>query len=100
MSHVTVNFETASDRDNASRSPRGSCDRCHERLATMWWVADGGALALVHGMAVSWCEICVLEEQLRHARAQAARIWIYEARLIELHRREFLGLLCLRASRG
>jgi hypothetical protein len=38
----------------------------------------------VHGYAVGWCQICVVTEQLRHAREQAARIPALEQELQRL----------------
>lgn len=59
------------------------CSTCNTRPATCWWT-DGGALALVHGMATPICERCALEAQLAHAREMATKIPELEARLAAL----------------
>jgi hypothetical protein len=62
----------------------GICEACRVREAAVKWVGEGGSLALTHGMAQNWCEICALEAILIHARKMAAKIPGYEARLAEL----------------
>lgn len=56
------------------------CQRCNERPGTETW-CDSGVLGFVHGMSAQWCERCVVEEQLAHARKAAARIPELEAEL-------------------
>lgn len=64
--------------------PTGNCQQCGQRQATKIWVADGGALALVHGGAQAWCEQCVLAAQIAYARAAADRLPALEQRLAKL----------------
>ena len=64
-------------------APAGQCQRCQQRPATQWW-CPGGALALAHGMAAAWCELCVVTEQLQHCREAAARIPELEAAQAQL----------------
>jgi hypothetical protein len=47
------------------------CAHCDERPGTELW---GDALALTHGGGQSWCKVCVLEEQVKHARERAAAL--------------------------
>lgn len=63
--------------------PHGPCTNCNQRPATAWW-CPSGTLGFVHGYAVGWCQICVVTEQLRHAREQAARIPALEQELQRL----------------
>ena len=60
------------------------CQNCHKRDATLKWIGDGGSLALSHGFASDWCEVCALEAQLKHARERASEIPRMETRLAEL----------------
>ena len=50
-------------------------------MATQFYVDSGGWLEYAHGMYQQWCEHCVLEAQLDHARARAAAIPELEAKL-------------------
>ena len=59
-------------QDHAWWDRSKDCDNCHQREGTLPWVGDGGALAMIHGMARMWCEHCVLEAQIAHAEQCAA----------------------------
>lgn len=61
------------------------CVNCKEREATRYWCR--GPLEHSHGMGVWWCEVCVLREQIEHARERAARLPELEAALIAAERR-------------
>ena len=60
------------------------CAKCQKRPGTETWVAEGGALAYVHGMSQWWCRRCVLEAQLEHAHERAAAIPELERQLQDL----------------
>lgn len=64
--------------------PTGPCERCTIRPAQHWWVGGGDAIALAHGQVWAWCERCCVEEQVRHAEEQAARLPGLRTRLAEL----------------
>lgn len=64
--------------------PGTKCENCGEREATERWVGSGGTLALTHGMSEQWCEVCVLEKQLEHARERAEEIPKLEEKLERL----------------
>lgn len=64
------------------RLPDGrECQRCQVREATGWFDRSGVA---GHGFEQAWCEVCILAEQIPHARARAARLGALEARWEEL----------------
>jgi len=63
---------------------KGTCQKCGQRPATDWWVGEGGALAWTHGMRAAWCKLCVVTEQLRYCREQAARVPELEAELLRV----------------
>lgn len=60
------------------------CQKCGTRPGTEDWVGDGGTLAMVHGFVQKWCMRCVLEAQIEHCRAAAARLPDLERELSEL----------------
>lgn len=62
-----------------------TCQKCGEREATQIW-CDSGVFGWAHGMGQNWCEICVLETQLEHAKERAAAIPEMEKKLEELKR--------------
>ncbi len=56
------------------------CAHCGTRPGTIDFLpGGGGVLAIVHGLVQKWCERCVVEVQLAHAREAAARIHELEA---------------------
>lgn len=58
-----------------------TCQKCGLREGTQEWAHD--MLALTHGFIQHWCERCVIETQLAHARTMAARIPDLERRLAQ-----------------
>lgn len=54
------------------------CASCHKREGTLAW---GDALALTHGFAARWCEVCALTAQIAHAEERAAALPGLRARL-------------------
>lgn len=60
------------------------CANCKERVGTIKWVGDSGALALSHGFYEMWCEVCALKEQIRYAEERAAALPELRARLFQL----------------
>lgn len=58
-----------------------TCANCKKRPGTVTW---GDALAMTHGFAVKWCEVCALEAQIVHAKERAAKLSGMEARLAKL----------------
>ena len=60
------------------------CANCKKRKATLKWIGDGGSLAIAHGLASDWCEVCALEAQLKHAKERAAEILKMEKKLADL----------------
>lgn len=70
------------EQGNSTTSKLGDlCQKCRKRPSTTQWVGDGGALAYTHGFYELWCDVCVLTEQLKHARATARRIPVLERKL-------------------
>lgn len=68
--------------------PAGTlCVNCGKPKATSWW-SGTGVLAAIHGMAVPWCDLCIVREQLKHARERAAAIPALEALEKRLMREE------------
>jgi len=65
-------------------TPKGNCENCNTRPATLWWVGEGGAMAWAHGGGVPWCQHCSVTEQLKHARDMAAKIPELEEKLKSL----------------
>ena len=63
--------------------PHGPCQRCQINPATHWW-CESGAFAMAHGMAVGWCERCVVEVQFNHAYERAKVVNELSDRLREL----------------
>lgn len=59
------------------------CQKCEKREATENWSA-GGVMDYIHGFSQKWCKPCVLEEQLKFCREQAARIPGLERELADL----------------
>ena len=59
-----------------------TCTNCGKHPAWGWF--QTGVIDFVHGGASPWCERCVVEAQLTHAREVVPRIEALEARLIEL----------------
>lgn len=52
-----------------------TCENCGEHQASMWWVGDGGILAVTrYHMQAAWCRCCALKAQLERAREQAQTI--------------------------
>ena len=62
--------------------PSGDCTSCKKRKATQWFAVDGTAAA--RGYSSPRCDICVLEEQIKHARERAAQLPELERKLAEL----------------
>jgi hypothetical protein len=67
------------------RGRKAKCANCHQRPGTIRW---GNTLALTHGWAQMWCEICATEAQLEHAQERAAVIPELEAKLGALRRED------------
>ena len=74
----------ASEAINGWVRASSSCQKCRKREGTHNWVGEGGVLAMTHGMSQRWCEYCVVEAQLAHARKLSALIPALESRLLEL----------------
>lgn len=66
---------------NDSPIARTRCRHCHRRPATTMWVGSAGSLAFVHGLYEWWCQPCVLQAQLDHARDMAKKIPMLEREL-------------------
>lgn len=63
-------------------TPQGMCQHCNLRPAAD--VFAESTSAMVHGSYEFWCEICVLETQIGHAKERAAAIPAMETRLAVL----------------
>lgn len=63
-------------------TPRGPCQQCGERPATVVWAPDG-TMGAIHGGYQYWCNRCALREQVAHARACADRLPELERQLAE-----------------
>jgi len=85
-SAATVTIANEIQQDPFGPPENKTCASCQERPATLWWVGDGGTLAITHGMKVPWCERCCVSAQLKHARERAAEIPALEAKLKELEK--------------
>lgn len=66
-------------------TPRGPCQECGERPATVLWSTDG-TMGLIHGGYRYWCNRCALRAQVEHARDCAARLPELERQLAEEER--------------
>lgn len=60
---------------------KNPCERCGVNEATQKF---GDALAFTHGGGANYCERCVVDEQVIHARERAAELYGLEKRLVEL----------------
>jgi hypothetical protein len=49
-------------------TPKGKCQKCHKLKATGCWVGNGDVMSAIHGMYEYWCERCMLEAQIKHAK--------------------------------
>lgn len=67
-----------------SKVSNDKCRRCKEYPATHKWCGTGGALALTHGFYEMWCERCVTEVQLAHAKERAKEVIRLETELTKL----------------
>lgn len=74
--------------NNEIPQPSGPCQKCNQRPATAFWTGSEGAIGFVHGFYQQWCEVCCLEESLKYAREQAARIPELEDQLAKLLAKE------------
>lgn len=63
-------------------TPRGTCQECGERPATILWAPDG-TMGAIHGGYRYWCKRCALRVQVAHARDCAARLPELERQLAE-----------------
>jgi hypothetical protein len=63
-------------------TPRGPCQECGERPATILWAPDG-TMGMIHGGYRYWCNRCALRVQVEHARLCAARLPELERQLAE-----------------
>ncbi len=51
------------------------CDNCGEHRASMWWIGDGGTLAITRFyMQAAWCKCCALRAQIGHAEERTAEL--------------------------
>lgn len=64
--------------------PTGDCQNCHQRLATEYWVGDGGTLAFARGYYQFWCKRCALSVELSHAKERAQAVSDLERELAAL----------------
>lgn len=62
----------------ARDTPSVLCANCGEREG---WTRWGDMLAITHGMAPMWCELCAVTAQLEYAKERAATIPALESRL-------------------
>ena len=62
------------------------CKNCKNRKATTLWIDDDQAfsLAMSHGCAQEWCELCILKVQLEHAENLAITIPDLKRKIKEL----------------
>jgi hypothetical protein len=80
MNLLTTRFETVNSVDMSvdpyahDWSPKGPCVKCGVRKATSWFVAEGGALAFVHGCGQAWCGPCCTQAAIEHAEEMAAKL--------------------------
>lgn len=54
-------------------APPEGCQNCGRKVPTKAF-AEGGVMAMVHGLSVQWCQVCILTRQLEFARERAAAI--------------------------
>jgi hypothetical protein len=66
-------------------TPRGICQQCGERTATVVWAPDG-TMGAIHGGYQYWCNRCALREQVAHARECANKLPGLERQLREEER--------------
>jgi len=61
------------------------CENCQENPATGLWLGEGGTLAITRDyMQALWCERCMVEEELKHAKDMAAKVNELEIKLASL----------------
>lgn len=67
---------------NGLGPPTCNCAKCTTRKATTWFSVDGTSAS--RGYSSPYCEVCVLKEQIAHARERAEELPKLEHRLAEL----------------
>jgi len=80
--------ETRPDFTSLDARLKGNCTKCLARPGTHNWVGQGDALSYIHGLYEKWCEICVLEAQIKHAKERAAELPAMEEKLKALLEKE------------
>jgi hypothetical protein len=59
-----------------------NCENCGKHRASMWWIGDGGGLALSRFyMQAAWCKCCTLKAQVKHARQLTKKLPSLEKKL-------------------
>ncbi len=70
-----------------------TCEKCGEHEASGWWIGDGGTLAVTrYRMQAAWCECCMLEVQVEHARKLAATLAELEGKLASVSCKKAKGV--------
>jgi hypothetical protein len=64
--------------------PKGPCEHCGSRPASIWWTGEGGFLSWVHGGGRPWCMVCTLSERVKHLEGQVAKLPAMRAKLAAL----------------
>lgn len=55
--------------------PEGDCEKCGARPATGWWSGTSSFMDVNHGARIDgWCELCMVETQLEHAKTEVERL--------------------------
>ncbi len=58
------------------------CEKCGKHRASMWWIGNGGYLAMTRWhMMAAWCKCCALKAQVGHARKMARKLAGLEKKL-------------------
>ena len=61
-----------------------TCENCGEHQASMWWIGEGGTLAVSRFyMQAAWCNCCVLRAQITHAEERMAELEKLRSELAE-----------------
>lgn len=51
------------------------CEECGQHQASMWWIGEGGTLAISRFyMQAAWCECCALKVQVTYAEERAREL--------------------------
>jgi len=58
--------EVTSEKEPYKKS-KMKCNNCNRERPTKTWVGEGSALDYIHGFHTQWCQVCIVETQIKYA---------------------------------